>query len=142
MTQKAAKWGRWGIAGVLVLGVAALAVGTGGKTASSTFSHTGTMVDTNAANGAEDTQGIRRRREAARRDPNRDVAEGGGVLARRLRRAALLERARLRLGCASSGAHDLSTEALSDAEGGRPRRVELSLLHFDGEIRGARDAIG
>ncbi len=52
MTQKAAKWARWGIAGVLVLGVAALAVGTGGKTASPTFSHTGTMVDTNGAEAA------------------------------------------------------------------------------------------
>lgn len=52
MTRKATKWIQWGTAGFLILGVAALAVGTTGRTASSTFSKTADAVDTTVAGGA------------------------------------------------------------------------------------------
>jgi hypothetical protein len=54
MTPKAIKRTRWGIVSVLVLAVAALAVGSVGskKTPAATFSRTGTFVDTTGAGGS------------------------------------------------------------------------------------------
>lgn len=51
MARSTRKWTGWGIAGVVLLGLAAMVIGTAGKTASSTFSQTGTMVDTTGTGG-------------------------------------------------------------------------------------------